>query len=80
MRTCIDYWALNMKTIYNKYTNRRIDELIDELHGAQYFSKIEDTLCHQIHKGKEDIDKATFIAIKIFLIDLRLEYHQIQMG
>lgn len=41
MRMCIDYRALNKKTIKNHYSFLRIDELIDELNGAKYFSKID---------------------------------------
>ena len=37
---CIDYRALNKKTMKNRYPIPRIDELMDDLRGAQFFSKI----------------------------------------
>lgn len=41
MRMCIDYKLLNKKIIKNKYLILRVANLIDELHGARYFLKID---------------------------------------
>jgi hypothetical protein len=58
---CVDYCPLNAVTIKNKYPHPRIDNLFDQLAGAQVFSKIDlRSGYHQIKIHAEDIPKTVF--------------------
>jgi hypothetical protein len=61
MRLCIDYKEINRVTVQNKYPLPRIDELFDQLQGAQIFSKIDlRSGYHQLKIKPDDVSKTAF--------------------
>ena len=61
LRICIDYHKLNNVRIKNKYPLHQIDDLFNQLQGANYFSKIDlRSKNHQLRVRGEDISKIAF--------------------
>ena len=61
LRICLDYRQLNLKTYKDAYPLPRIDEALEALKGAKYFSSID--LAHGFHQvaiEDKDIEKTAF--------------------
>ena len=61
LRLCVDYRQLNKMTVKNKYPLPRIDDLFNQLKGADVFSKIDLRFgYHQLRIKDADVHKTAF--------------------
>lgn len=61
LRLCVDYRALNKVTQKDRYPLPRIDDLFDQLRGAQVFSSLDlQQGYHQVRVTDEDVPKTAF--------------------
>jgi len=60
-RMCVDYRKLNKKTIKDAYLLTRIDENLDTLDGADWYTSLDlDMAYHQVPMTDEDKEKTAF--------------------
>ena len=60
-RMCVDYTKLNEKTVIDAYPIPRIDDNLDALSGAKWFTTLDCNIAyHQVPLEEEDKPKTAF--------------------
>jgi Reverse transcriptase (RNA-dependent DNA polymerase) len=65
LRMCIDYRVLNKMMVQNEYPLSKINELLNTLQSAKFFTTLNlDMAYHQIRIKEEDIAKTAFTCME----------------